>query len=117
MVMVVDMTVRLEVDVGGELHGAIGKTETRSMLACALVVMRLVMVVLMTDDLVEALHTETLHLVASALGGCLGLSHSCDGFGKETAQGGLTFGVWRVRRDGNGLSRVEDELQNVGFRP
>ena len=88
------------------------------MLAWALVVVvvGLGLVLLMAHELVEAPHTETLHLVAGALGGCLGLGHSRDHLGKETAHGGLTFGVWRVWIDRNGLDIVEEELQNVSFR-
>lgn len=114
VVMVVSVTVRLKVDVGGELHGAIWKTVRHPMLA--LLVVGLGLVVLMAHKFVEALHAETLHLVARGLGGCLGLSHSCDDLGEDTAQDGLTFGVWRIWRDGNGLGGVKDELQNVGSR-
>lgn len=117
MVVMVAMTVRLEVDMGGELHSAIWKTVRHSMLGWTLVMVRFGLVVLMTDELVEALHTETLHLVTGALSGCLGLGYSCDDFDFETAQGSLALGVWRVWGDGNGLSGVEDELQSVGFRP
>lgn len=117
MVMMVTMNVRLEVDMGGELHGAIWKAVRHAMLGWTLVMVRLSLVVLMTDKLVEALHTETLHLVTGALGGCLSLGHSCDNFDFETAQSSLALGVWRVWRDRNGLSGVEDELKNVSFRP
>lgn len=86
------------------------------MLGWTLVMVRLGLVVLVTDKLVEALHTETLHLMTGAHGGCLGLGYSCDDFNFETAQGSLTLGVWRIWRDGDGLGGVEDELQNVGFR-
>ena len=115
MVMMVAMTMRLELDVGWELHGTIWKTVGHSMLAWAQVVVRLGLVVLMAHKLVEAPHTETLHLVAGALGRCFGLGHSRDDLGKETAHGGFTFGIWRVWIDGNGLDGVKEELQNVSF--
>ncbi len=73
------------------------------------------MEILVARKLVEALHTETLHLVASAMGGCLGLSHSRNDLGKDTAQDGFTFGVRRVWRDGNSLDGMADNLQKVGF--
>ena len=112
MVMMVAMTLRLELDVGWKLHGAIWKTVRHSMLAWALVVvMGLSLVLLVADKLVDASHTETLHLVASALGGCFGLGYSRDDLGKETAHGSLTFGVGRVWIDGNGLDGVKEELR------
>ena len=87
------------------------------MLAWTLVVVvGLGLVLLMAHKLVEAPHAETLHLVAGALGGCLGLGHSRDDLGKETAHGGLTFGVWGVWIDRNGLDGVEEELQIVNHR-
>lgn len=117
VVVVVAMAVRLELDVGGELHGAIWKAVRHSMLARALVVVGMgVGVVLVPCELVEALHTETLHLVAGSLGRCLGSGNTGDHLGEDAAQDGLTFGVWGVWREGNGLGGVEDELDNVSFQ-
>ena len=105
------MTERLEMDVGRELHGAIWKTVRHSVLAWALVmVVRVGRVLFVANKLVDALHTETLHLVAGALSGCFGLGYSGDNLGEETAQIRLTFGVWRVWIDRNGLSGVEEVL-------
>lgn len=116
VVMMMAMTMRLEVDMGGELHSAIWKALRLSMLAWAFVVMGVGLVLLVAGNLVEALHTEALHLVTSVLGGCLGLSHSRDDLGEDTAQDSLTFGIWRVWRDGNGLDVMKDEmLRNVSF--
>lgn len=117
MMVMVAMAVRLEVNVGGELgelHGAIWKAVRHSMLACALVVG--VRVVLVPSELVEALHTETLDLVAGSFGGSLGFGHACNHLGEDAAQDGLTFGIWGVRRDGNGLGGVEDELDTISFK-
>ena len=95
MVVVVAMAVRLELNVGGELHGAIWKAVRHSMLARALVVVGMgVRVVLVPRELVEALHTETLHLVASSLCRRLGFGNTGNHFGEDAAQDGLTFGVW-----------------------
>ena len=111
VVMMVAMTMRLELDVSRELHGAIWKTVRHSMFAWALVVVvGLGLVLLMTHKLVEAPHAETLHLMAGALGGCFGLGYACGDLGKETAYGGLTFGVWRVWINGNEFDGVEEEL-------
>lgn len=115
VVVVMAMTVWLELDVGGELHGTIGKAVRHSMLAGALVVVG-VGVVLVPRELVEALHTETLHLVASSLGRRLGFGDTGDHLGEDAAQDGLTFGVWGVWREGNGLGGVEDELDNISLR-
>ena len=96
--VVVAMAVRLEVDVGGELpelQAAIWKAVRHSMLAWTLVVVRVgVEVVLVPGELVETLHTETLHLVAGSLGRRLGFGDAGDHLGEDAAQDGLTFGVW-----------------------
>lgn len=54
------------------------------MLARALVVVGM-RVVLVPRELVEALHTEMLHLVASGLGRCLGFGHASDRLGEDAA--------------------------------
>lgn len=114
----VAMAVRLEMDVGGELHGAVWKAvrHSHSMLSRALVVVRVgVGVVLVSCELVEALHTEALHLMASSLGRRLGLGDTSEHLGEDAAQDGLAFGVWGVRREGNGLGGVQDKLVNVSL--
>ena len=116
MVMMMAMTVRPKVDVRGELHGAIWKAVRHSMFAGTLVMMGVGDMILVADELVEALHTETLHLVASTLGGCLGLSHAGNDLAKDTAQDSLTFGVRRVGGDRNGFDGVEDKLHDVNSK-
>ena len=91
--VMVAMAERLEVNMGGELHGAIWKAVRHSVLAWALVLVGLG-VIFVPNKLVEALHTETLHLVAGSLGGCLGFGHTGNHLGKDAAQDGLTFSVW-----------------------
>ena len=117
VVVMVAMTVRLEVDVGWKLHGAIWKAVWHSiMLAWTLVMVGVrvrMRVVLVARELVEALHTETLHLVAGSLSRRFGLGHAGDHLGEDAAQNGLTLGVWGVWRERDGLGRVEDELENV----
>lgn len=112
MAVMVAMTVRFEVYVGGKLHGAIWKAVRHSMLAWAFVVVGMG-VVLVPGELVEALRTEKLHLVAGSLGRRLGFGHASDHLGEDAAQDGLTFGVWGVWRDRDGLGGVKDELENV----
>lgn len=95
MDVMVTMAVRLEVNVGGKLHGAIWKAVRHFMLAWTFVVVRVgVKVVLVPGELVEALHTETLHLVAGSLGRRLGFGHASDHLGEDAAQDSFTFGVW-----------------------
>ena len=65
------------------------------MLAWALVVVG-VGVRLVPGELVEALHTETFHLMAGSLGRGLGFGHASDHLGEDAAQDGLTLGVWGV---------------------
>ena len=114
VVVMMTMAVRLEVDVRRELHGAIWKAVRHSMLAWTLVVVGMG-VRLVPAELVEALHTETFHLMAGSLGRRLGFGDAGDHLGEDAAQDGLTFGVWGVWRDGDGLGGVEDELDDVSF--
>lgn len=109
------MAVRLEVNVGGELHGAVWKAVRHAMLALTLVVIG-VGVVLVPGELVEALHTEMLDLMAGGLGRILGFGHAGDHLCEDAAQDGLTFGVWGVWRNGDSLDGVEDELIIVYFQ-
>ena len=111
----VTVTRGVEAEVGWELHGAIWKAVRHSMLAWTMVVV-MVRLDLVANKLVEALYAETLHLVAGALGGCLGPGHSRDDLGEETAHGRLTFCVRGVWIDRDGLERMEEELQSVSLR-
>lgn len=114
MVVMVAVTVRLEVDVRGELHGPIWKAVRHSMIAGAVMWMRVMFV---PSELVQAFHTETLHLVAGSLSRRLGFGHAGNHFGEDAAQDGLTFGIWRVWRDRDGLGGMGDELDNVSLGP
>lgn len=118
MVVMVAMAVRFEVDVGGKLHGAIWKAVRHSMLAWTLMMVGMGMgmeLVFVSRELVEALHTETLHLVAGSFSRRLGLGHARDHLGEDAAQDGLAVGVGGVWRDGDGLGGVEDELNKISF--
>lgn len=84
------------------------------MLARALVVVR-VEVVFVSCELVEALHTETLDLMASSYGRRLGFGDASKDLGEDAAQDGLTFGVWGIWGEWNGLGGVKDKLENVSF--
>ena len=64
----------------------------------------------------EAFHTEMLHLMAGGLSRRLGFRHASHHFREDAAQNGLTFGVWRVWRDRDGLGGVEDELDGSSFQ-
>ena len=114
-VVVVAIAEGLEVDVGRELHGAVWKAMRHSMLAWALVVVW-VGLGLVPGELMEAFHTEMLHLVAGGLSRRLGFGHASHHFREDAAQNGLTFGVWGVWRDRDGLGRVEDELDDFSFQ-
>ena len=114
MVVMVAMAVRPKVEVGGELHGAIWEAVRHPMLLWTLVVVGMG-VVLVPGELVEALHTETLHLVASSLGRRLGFGHTGDHLGEDAAQNGLALGVWGVRRHGDIFGRMKNELDKFSF--
>lgn len=112
VVVVVDMALRFKGNVGGELHSTIWEAVRHSMVARTLVMVR-VGLVLVPSELVEAFHTETLHLVTGSLGRRLRFGHANDHFGKDAAQDSLTLGVWGVWRDGDGLGGVKYELNSV----
>ena len=114
VVVVVDMAMRFEGNVGGELHSTIWETVRHPMVARTLVVVG-VGLVLVPSELVEAFHTETLHLVTGSLGRRLRFGHASNHLGKNAAQNSLTLGVWGVWRDGDGLSGVKYELDSVSF--